>query len=49
MGTSIEDSTKKKVRLQSKGQQDKELSKGAESKRERGKKRPGTGVRLRGK
>lgn len=35
---------KKREKLASRGQQDEELSKGAESERERGTKRPGTGA-----
>jgi hypothetical protein len=39
------DDMKKREKLQSRGQQDKELGKGAESERERSAKRPGTGAR----
>jgi hypothetical protein len=40
----MSDGTKKREKLESKGQQDEGLSKGAESERERGTKRPGTGA-----
>jgi hypothetical protein len=44
-GNSMSDDVKKREKLQSKGrQQDKELSKGAESEREHSTKRPGTGA-----
>jgi len=40
----MSDDMKKQEKLQSRGQQDEELNKGAESERERSTKRPGTGA-----
>lgn len=40
----MSDDMKKQEKLQSRGQQDEDLSKGAESERERSTKRPGTGA-----